>query len=104
MPQSVSDASDLDLISFLKAIPDSRMRRGSRMPAWYLLLVAVLGILSKCESLRDLERFARRHHAVLTETLGIELKRPPSDSAFRYFFLQVDVASIFAAIREWTLA
>jgi hypothetical protein len=46
------------------------------------LLVAVLGILSKCESLRDLERFARRHHAVLTESLGIELKRPPSDSAF----------------------
>ena len=80
------------------------MRRGIRIPAWYLLLVAVLGILSKCESLRDLERFARRHHAVLTETLGIELKRPPSDSAFRYFFLQVDVASICAAIRDWTLA
>lgn len=73
MPQSVSAATDLDLISFLKAIPDTRMRRGIRIPAWYLLLVAVLGILSKCESLRDLERFARRHHGVLTETLGIEL-------------------------------
>jgi len=88
VPQSVSAATDLDLISYLKAIPDARMRRGVRIPAWYLLLVAVLGILSKCESLRDLERFARRHHAVLTESLGIELKRPPSDSAFRYFFLQ----------------
>ena len=80
------------------------MRRGVRIPAWYLLLVAVLGILSKCESLRDLERFARRHHAVLTESLGIELKRPPSDSAFRYFFLQVDVAAICGAIRDWTIA
>ena len=70
MPQSVSAATDLDLISFLKTIPDTRMRRGIRIPAWYLLLVAVLGILSKCESLRDLERFARRHHGVLTETLG----------------------------------
>jgi hypothetical protein len=70
VPQSVSAATDLDLISFLKAIPDTRMRRGIRIPAWYLLLVAVLGILSKCESLRDLERFARRHHAVLTESLG----------------------------------
>jgi hypothetical protein len=68
------------------------------------LLVAVLGILSKCESLRDLERFARRHHAVLTESLGIDLKRPPSDSAFRYFFLQVDVAAVCAAIRDWTIA
>ena len=29
------------------------MRRGLRFPAWYLLLVAVLGILSGCQSLRD---------------------------------------------------
>ena len=71
MPQSVSAATDLDLISYLKAIPDARMRRGVRITAWYLLLVAVLGFLSKCESLRDLERFARRHHAVLTGSLGI---------------------------------
>ena len=42
MPQSVSAVTDLDLISFLKAIPDVRMRRGVRIPAWYLLLVAVL--------------------------------------------------------------
>ena len=54
MLQSVSAATDLDLISFLKAIPDTRMRRGNRIPAWYLLLVAVLGILRKCQSLRDL--------------------------------------------------
>ena len=104
MLQSVSAATDLDLISFLKAILDARMRRGVRSPAWYLLLVAVLGILSKCESLRDLERFARRHHAVLNDALGLELKRPPSDSTFRYFFLQVDVAAVCAAIRDWTIA
>jgi len=104
--------TDLDLISFLKAIPDSRMRRGIRIPAWYLLLVAVLGILSGCESLRDLERysfgkgfaFAWRHHAVLGEQLGLALRRPPSDSAFRYFFLQVDVVALCAAIRDWTIA
>lgn len=76
------------------------MRRGVRIPSWYLLLVAVFGILSKCESLRDLERFSRRHHAVLTESLGIELKLPPSDSAFRYFFLQVDVVAVCASIRD----
>ena len=85
-----SAATDLDLISYLKAIPDARMRRGVRIPAWYLLLVAVLGIMSGCQSLRDLERFAIRHHSVLSEALGIELRLPPSDS-FRYFFRQVDV-------------
>jgi hypothetical protein len=80
------------------------MRRGVRIPAWYLLLVAVLGILSGCESLRNLERFARRHHAVHGKSLGIELRRPPSDSAFRYFFLQVDVVALGTAIRDWTVA
>ena len=104
MLESASAATDLDLISYLKAIPDSRMRRGVRIPAWYLLLVAVLGILSRCQSLRDLERFAIRHHSVLTEALGVELRRPPSDSSFRYFFHQVDVAALCAAIRDWTIA
>jgi hypothetical protein len=66
--------------------------------------VAVLGILRYCQSLRDLERFAIRHHAVLTESLDIELRRPPSDSSFRYFFHQVDVAALCAAIRDWTIA
>ena len=104
MPETISAATDLDLISYFKAIPDPRMRRGVRIPSWYLLLVAVLGILSRCQSLRDLERFAERHHGVLSEALGIELRRYPSDSAFRYFFQQVDVAALCTAIRDWTLA
>jgi hypothetical protein len=102
--ESASAATDLDLITYLRSIPDARMRRGVRFPAWYLLLVAVLGILSGCQSLRDLERFAIRHHTVLTEALGLELRRPPSDSSFRYFFHQVDVAALCAAIRDWTIA
>jgi len=96
--------TDLDLISFLRAIPDTRLRRGVRIPAWYLLLVAVLGIFSRCQSLRDLERFAIRHHSVLTDALGLELRRPPSDSAFRYFFQEVDVAALCGAIRDWKIA
>jgi hypothetical protein len=101
---SASAATDLDLISDLRSIPDARMRRGLRFPAWYLLLVAVLGILSGCQSLRDLERFAIRHHSALTEALGLELRRPPSDSSFRYFFHQVDVAALCAAFHDWTIA
>jgi predicted transposase YbfD/YdcC len=66
--------------------------------------VAVLGILSRCQSLRDLERFAIRHYSVLTETLGLQLRRPPSVSAFRYFFQQVDVGALCAAMRGWTIA
>ena len=94
MLKSASAVTDLDLISFLRAIPNARMRRCVSTPDWFLLLVAVLGIQSQCDSLRDLERFAPRHHTDLTEALGIELERPPSDSAFRIFFLHVDVATV----------
>ena len=56
--------------------------------------MAVLVILSGCQSLRDLELFAIPYHAVLIEALGLELRRPPSNSSSRYFFYQVDMAAL----------
>ncbi len=66
--------------------------------------MVVLAILSGCHSLRDLQRFAIRHHSALTEALVLELRRPPSDSSFRYFLRQVDVAGLCGAIRDWMIA
>jgi hypothetical protein len=90
MPQNLSATADQptpdDLISFLKAIPDGRYRRGVRYPQWFLLLVAVLGILSGCRSSRDLEAFARRHREALNQVLGLNFKRWPSDATFLYLF------------------
>jgi hypothetical protein len=48
--------------------------------------------------------YAIRHHTALTSALGIELTRPPSDSPFRTFFQQVEVAALCAAIRDWMIA
>ncbi|MCP9943538.1 transposase family protein [Cyanobium sp. ATX 6E8] len=79
MPQIPDAAADQlgssDLISFLKAIPDGRYRRGVRYPQWFLLLVAVLGILSGSRSSRDLEAFAKRHRQELNQGL---LKKLPA--------------------------
>ena len=86
MPQNCSGAVDqlapADLISFLKAIPDGRFRLGVRYPQWFLLLVAVLGILSGCRSSRDLEAFAKRHR----KALGLDFKRWPSYVTFLYLY------------------
>jgi len=69
------------------SIPDARIRRGVRITAWYLVLVAVLGILSRCQqSPRDLERFDKRYLALLNEVLGLEIGKLPSDFTFRYLF------------------
>jgi type VI protein secretion system component VasF len=79
---AIDQAAPDDLISFLKAIPDGRYRREVRYPQWFLLVVAVLGILSGCRSSRDLEAFARRHRQQLNEALGLDFKRWPSDATF----------------------
>ena len=53
-------AAATDLISFLKALPDCRLRRGIRYPQWWMLLVAILSILSNQGSLLGMEFSAKQ--------------------------------------------
>jgi hypothetical protein len=93
-----------DLISFLKALPDCRMRRGIRFPQWWMLLVAILAILSNEGSLVGIERFARRHRQVLNALLGTDFGKEPSDSTFRLLLSQIDVAGFETQLRQWMSA
>lgn len=108
MPEIQDTANDQnapsDLISFLKAIPDGRFRRGVRYPQWFLLLVAVLGILSGCRSSRDLERFARRHREVLNQALGLEYRRWPSDATFLYLFNKAHLQGFGQVLQAWMIS
>jgi hypothetical protein len=108
MPELHSTAVDQpvadDLISFLKAIPDGRYRRGVRYPQWFLLLVAVLGILSGCRSSRDLEAFARRHREQLNEALGLDFKRWPSDAIFLYLFNKAHLQEFGDVLQAWMVS
>ena len=103
LPQSISPLAD-DLISFLKAIPDGRYRRGVRYPQWFLLLVAVLGILSGCRSSRDLEAFARRHREALNQALGLDFKRWPSDATFLYLFNKAHLQEFGQVLQAWMIS
>ena len=47
-----------DLINFLKALSECRMRRGVRFLQWWMLLVAILAILSGQGSLMGMERYS----------------------------------------------
>jgi hypothetical protein len=93
-----------DLISFLKALPDCRMRRGIRYPQWWMLLVAILAILSNQGSLMGMERFAKRHRKTLNELLGTDVAKPPSDSTFRLLLAQLDVESFEGLLQQWMAA
>jgi hypothetical protein len=93
-----------DLISFLKALPDCRRRRGIRYPQWWMLLVAILAILSNQGSLMGMERFAKRHRKTLNELLGTQVAKPPSDSTFRLLLAQLDVEGFEALLQQWIAA
>jgi hypothetical protein len=93
-----------DLISFLKALPDCRMRHGIRFPQWWMLLVAILAILSGQGSLVGMERFAKRHRQTLNELLGTDFGKSPSDSTFRLLLAQLDVAGFESLLRGWMTA
>ena len=94
-------AAATDLISFLKALPDCRLRRGIRYPQWWMLLVAILAILSNQGSLLGMERFAKRHRKTLNQLLGTHLAKPPSDSTFRLLLSQLDVDGFDALLQQW---
>ena len=97
-------AAASDLISFLKALPDCRMRRGIRFPQWWMLLVAILSILSGQGSLVGMERFAKRHRQTLNGLLGTDFDKSPSDSTFRLLLAQLDVHGFESLLREWMAA
>jgi hypothetical protein len=101
-----------DLITFLQALPDCRMRRGIRFPQWWMLLVAILAILSGQGSLVGMERyscgegfaFAKRHRQTLNELLGTDFAKSPSDSTFRLLLAQLDVPAFETLLRDWMAA
>ena len=107
MPETLSAAADEapgDLITFLRSIPDGRMRRGIRYPQWFLLLVAILGILSGCESSRDLERFADRHREEFNRVLGLNFQRSPTDATFLYLFNKAHLQEFGQVLQGWMLS
>ena len=107
MPKTLSAAAHEapgDLITFLRSIPDGRMRRGIRYPQWFLLLVAILGILSGCESSRDLERFADRHREEFNRVLGLNFQRSPTDATFLYLFNKAHLQEFGQVLQGWMLS
>ena len=80
------------------------MRRGIRFPQWWMLLVAILLILSGQGSLMGMERFAKRHRKTLNELLGTHVAKPPSDSTFRLLLAQLDVEGFEGLLQQWMAA
>jgi len=55
------------LIEQLKTIPDWRRDRKVQHPLWVMLLMSLLGVMSRYSSLRGLEDFMKRHQHEVVE-------------------------------------
>lgn len=75
-----------------------------RYPQWFLLLVAVLGILSVCRSSRDLEAFAKRHQEAFNQVLGLNFKRWPADATFLYLFNKAHLQEFGEVLQAWMIS
>ena len=73
-----------DLISFLKALPDCRMRRGIRFPQWWMLLVPILSILSRQGSLLGMVLRAIRRRCSIENSWHWVRDVPLREDAHRY--------------------
>jgi hypothetical protein len=81
-------AAATDLISFLKALPDCRLRGGfatrSGGCSWWRSRPSTASrkadAYSNQGSLLGMERFAKRHRKTLNELLGNHVANSPSDS------------------------
>ncbi len=59
--EPANPAAASDLISFLKALPDCRMRLGIRFPQWWILLVIVaVGVSNLAPDVEHLEPMVQR--------------------------------------------
>jgi hypothetical protein len=89
----------------LSASPEPEQARvGQTFNQPCLLLVTVLGILSDCRSLRDLEAFAKRHREALNQVLGLNFKRWPTDAMFLYLFNKAHLEQFGEVLQAWMIS
>ncbi|WP_083625806.1 transposase family protein [Planktothrix serta] len=66
------------LIEKLKKVKDYRKAQGTRHPIWLVLLIVILGLMSKKLGYRELENFAKINQQELSQVLKIKLEKLPS--------------------------
>ncbi len=90
-----------NLITSLQEIRDFRASQGRRYPLWLILLLVVMGTISGCRSYYALEDFGTRHYQAVSEKLGLEVTRLPSDTTFRRILQKLDFQVLAQQFEQW---
>lgn len=89
------------LIAILKQVKDFRNDRGQRHPLWFILLIAILGLMNGYLGYRALGDFAKAHQETLTRHFGIPTGKVPSYSTIRRAMMGIDCDQLIELFNRW---
>jgi len=88
------------LLDVLADVPDPRRAQGQLYKLPYVLLFAILAIVTGCNSYRGIVTFIAVHRRRLNATFGLKWRRAPAHTAVRYILQGLDPATVEAAFRR----
>jgi hypothetical protein len=94
-------SSPLSLLEVLADIPDPRHRRGIRHPLSAILGLAVLAMLTGCQSYAAIAQFGRDKGFALAQALGFRRGKTPTKATYSVLFRRLDVVAFETALARW---
>ncbi len=88
------------ILQRLDMIADPRRGQGKRFEQRYVLLFAILAIVTGADSYRGIHTFIRVHLKRLDRAFGLGWKRPPAHTSIRSILSGLDAAHVEAAFRS----
>ena len=92
----------MELHTCFLQIEDTRRKQGQRYQLSYVLLFAVLALLSNASSYRMMESYVKAHLKLLKRTFKIKWKRFPSYGQIRNILLGISTIQIENAFRHYS--
>lgn len=88
------------ILTRLDMIADPRRAEGKRFEQRYVLLFAILAIVTGADSYRGIHTFIRVHLKRLDKAFGLGWKKPPAHTSIRSILSGLDAADVEAAFRS----
>jgi len=88
------------LLDVLADVPDPRRAQGQLYKLPYVLLFAILAIVTGCNSYRGIVTFIAVHRRRLNAVFGLNWRRAPAHTAVCYILQGLDLVAVEAAFRR----
>lgn len=89
-----------ELLRLLGEIPDPRRAEGKKYTLAYVLLFAILAVVTGSNSYRGIRTFIQAHRVRLNAAFGLSWKRAPAHTAIRYILQGLNPEAVERIFRQ----